>query len=99
MPVPLRTHLRGHQVSTAYERNWQQLANGDLIQVAEDAGFDALVTTDKNLKYQQNLSGRRLVLIVLPTTSWKKIQMNVDIVVDLIEGLTPGDYVEAIFRD
>lgn len=99
VPVPLRALLQGHHVSTAYELNWQQLSNGDLIRAAENAGFDALVTTDKNLKYQQNLSGRRLALVVLPTTSWKKIQTNADIVADLMGTLTPGDYIEVTFRD
>ena len=99
VPVPLRALLQGHKVSTAYELNWQQLSNGDLIRTAEDAGFDALVTTDKNLKYQQNLSGRRLALVVLPTTSWKKVQMNADIVASLMETLTSGAYVEVTFRD
>jgi hypothetical protein len=55
------------------------------------------VTTDKNLKYQQNLSGRRLAVVVLPTTSWKKIQVNADLVAEAISVLTSGAYVEVTF--
>lgn len=55
-PVPLRKMLHGHSVSTAYELGWNCLGNGELIAKAESAGFDVLVTTDKNLKYQQNLA-------------------------------------------
>ncbi len=56
-PVPLRRHLSGHDVTTAYEAGWSNLANGDLLRVAEQAGFQVLVTTDQNLRYQQNLDG------------------------------------------
>ena len=70
-PAPLRQLLRGHNVSTAYEMGWSELANGDLLAAAE-ADFDALVTTDQNLRYQQDLAGRRLAILVLPTTSWPR---------------------------
>jgi hypothetical protein len=74
-PVPLRRHLSGHTVSTAYEMGWSGLANGDLLAAAE-AQFDLLLTTDQNLRYQQNLSGRQLAILVLPTTSWPEIQKH-----------------------
>lgn len=67
-PVPLRQWLSGHTVETAYERGWSQLSNGDLLSKAE-AEFEAMVTTDKNLRYQQNAVGRRIAILVLPTTS------------------------------
>jgi len=73
-PAPLRHSLAGHTIATAFEQGWSDLENGGLIQVAETNGFDALVTTDQNLKYQQNLRGRKLAILVLPTTSWPKIQ-------------------------
>jgi hypothetical protein len=59
--------------------------------------FDALLTTDKNLKYQQNLSGRRLAIIVLPTTSWKKVQLNTDAIKSAILETNPGAYIEVQF--
>ena len=57
-PVPLRHWLVGHQVATACENGWAELTNGELLRVAEEAGFDAMITTDKGIRYQQNLAGR-----------------------------------------
>jgi len=74
-PVPLRALLSGHSVSTAYEMGWSELANGDLLAAAE-ADFDALITSDQNLRYQQNLTGRRLAILVLPTTSWPRFALT-----------------------
>jgi hypothetical protein len=67
-PAPLRRALTGHAVATAFELGWSGLANGDLLREAE-AQFDLLITTDQSLRYQQNLAGRRLAILVLPTTS------------------------------
>jgi predicted nuclease of predicted toxin-antitoxin system len=68
-PVPLRNHLPDHAIETAYERGWSDLKNGDLLARAEAEGFDALVTTDQNLRHQQNLAGRKIGVVVLLTTS------------------------------
>ena len=95
-PVPLRQLLSGHSVSTAYEMGWSELANGDLLEAAE-ADFDALITTDQNLRYQQNLIGRRLAILVLPTTSWPKIRSNEVQVIASIDALRPGEIVELSF--
>jgi len=67
----LRDHLAGHEVRTAYELGWSTLRNGDPLAIAEQQ-FDTLVTTDRNLRNQQNLSGRRIAILVLPTTSWPR---------------------------
>jgi hypothetical protein len=67
-PVPLRKHLSAHhQVITAFELGWGALENGELIFQAESAGFEVLVTTDKNLKHQQNLAHRNIAIVVLET--------------------------------
>ena len=58
-PAPLRRQLDDHVVDTAAERGWSDLDNGDLIDSAEQAGYDVLITTDHNPRYQQNLAGRR----------------------------------------
>jgi len=68
-PVPLRRALKGHAVATAYELGWAELDNGELLAAAESE-FDVLVTTDQNLRYQQKLAGRRLAILILPTTNW-----------------------------
>ena len=73
-PVPLRNHLPGHQVSTAYELGWSSLENGELLQQAENHGFEVLVTTDQNLRYQQNLAERKIAIVALSATSWPRMQ-------------------------
>jgi len=70
--------------------------NGALLAAAE-ADFDVLVTTDQNLRYQQNLAGRRLAILALSTTSWPKIRPHGMRVVAAIEALRPGDLVELTF--
>ena len=92
-PAPLRRDLTGHTVTTAFEKGWSNLANGDLLQAVE-AEFDLLVTTDQNLRYQQNLADRRLAILVLPTTSWPEIQRHVAEIVAAVSSLQPGEYRE-----
>ena len=93
-PVPLRTHLSEHSVDTAYEQGWSQLQNGDLLQAAETDLYDVFVTTDQNLKYQQNLTGRRLAILVLLTTSWPTLKPHSPEICQIIEGLLVGEYKE-----
>ena len=71
-PVPLRPHLKGHLVRTAAQEGWDRLRNGDLLGAAEKAGFDLLITTDKNMVHQQNLTGRKIAIITLSRQQWPK---------------------------
>jgi hypothetical protein len=73
-PVPLRKSLTQHEVTTAYERDWSRLKNGELLDAAEKQGFELLITTDSKLKYQQDLKSRRIAIVVLSTPSWPRIQ-------------------------
>jgi hypothetical protein len=93
-PVPLRESLTRHEVSTAYERDWSTLKNGALLDVAEREGFEILITTDKNLKHQQNLGARRIAIIVLTSTSWPRIQHEIAAVIRAVNGASPGSYTE-----
>ena len=77
-PVPLRRYLTEHSVTTAYEEGWSNLSNGDLLKSAEDKGYQIFVTTDRNLRYQQNLSDRQMAIVVLLSTSWPKIRTQTD---------------------
>jgi hypothetical protein len=92
-PVPLRRALMPHLVSTAYELGWSNLENGNLLRAAEGR-FDVFVTTDHNLRYQQNLSGRQLAILVLPTTNWLDIQQHQSDVATVINAMKPGEYQE-----
>ena len=95
-PVPLRRFLSGHDVATAYERGWSTVTNGDLIRLAEQEGFELLITTDTNLRYQQNLQGRSLTILVLTTTSWPRIRQATGSIVATIRGVEPGSYQELV---
>ena len=96
-PVPLRRHLHPHAVDTAAERGWSELGNGDLLDQAEANAYHALITTDQNLKYQQDLAGRAVRILVLMTTSWPRIQKKVDRVLDTLEAMGSGGYAEVAF--
>lgn len=91
--MPLRDHLAGHDVRTAYELGWSTLRNGELLAKAEQQ-FDALVTTDRNLQSQQNLAARRVAILVLPTTSWPRLQKMTDRIAAALGALEPGQLVE-----
>ncbi len=93
-PVPLRKHLTAHEVVTTFDLGWGRLGNGELLNQAENAGFEVLVTTDQNLKYQQNLAGRKIGIVVIATTSWPRIQKIVTAVVEAVDSAAAGGYVE-----
>ena len=97
-PAPLRKHLVSHQIETAYERGWGSLQNGELLSQAEANGFEVLVTTDQNLKYQQNLNTRQISIVVLTTTSWPRIQRSIATVIEAVESATTGSYIEIAIR-
>jgi predicted nuclease of predicted toxin-antitoxin system len=92
-PAPLRRVLRQHSVTTTYELGWADLDNGSLLAMAESS-FDALITTDKNLRYQQKLAGRRLAILVLPTANWPQLRVHEGKIAVAIDALMPGDFVE-----
>ena len=93
-PAPLRQFLPQHEVATAYERGWATLKNGELLGAAEAAGFVMLVTTDTNLKYQQNLSARQIAVVVLNTTSWPRIRASADLIIEAVNHAAVGRYTE-----
>jgi len=92
-PVPLKQYLPGHQIETAFELGWSRVTNGELLAAAE-ARFDVLVTTDRNLRHQQSLAGRKLAVLVLPTTSWPRLQGHVQKIAAALTGIKPGEYYE-----
>ena|SRR5437867_1346452 len=92
-PVPLRRALAAHQVSTAFELGWSKLDNGELLAAAEGQ-FDLLLTTHQDLRYQQNLAGRRLAVVVLPTTNWLEIRNHQSEVAAAVDAMKPGEYRE-----
>lgn len=93
-PVPIRSFLQGHTVSTAAREGWDRLQNGELLNVAEAAGFEVFVATDKNLLYQQNLAGRKIAIVVLGKQQWPELRPHVHLVVAAVTAATPGTCVE-----
>ena len=93
-PVPLRRHLHPHFVDTIAERGWSTLQNGELLNEAESGSYEAFITTDRNLKCQQNLTGRKIRILVLTTTSWPRISKKVSQIRDALENLDEGGYTE-----
>ncbi len=93
-PAPLRHALKDHTVVEAMDRGWDQPVNGELIAAAETEGFEILLTTDKNMRYQQNLTGRKIAFVVLGNQQWPVLRRYVDRVVAALNAATPGSYCE-----
>jgi len=93
-PVPIRPFLIGHTVRTAAEQHWDTLKNGELLTVAEQAGFEVFVTTDKNIRHQQKLTGRSIAVVVIGVQQWPALQPHVALVVGAVNAATPGSFVE-----
>jgi hypothetical protein len=93
-PAPLRDALKGHIVVEAIERGWDQLTNGELIAAAEAEGFEILLTTDKNIRYQQNLARRKIAFVVLGNQQWPVLRRYLERVVTAVNAATPGSYSE-----
>ena len=93
VPRPLRKPLPDHAVRTAQEMGWGQLKNGALLQAVE-AQFDAFLSSDQNLRYQQNMAGRKLAILVLPTNDWPTLRRRADSIAARVGTLQPGDFVE-----
>lgn len=86
--------LERHTVTEARARGWDALGNGDLLAAAEAAGFEVLVTTDKNLRYQQNLTSRKIAIVVLGQGRWQLIELHVAKVVAAVDAAKSGSFAE-----
>ena len=78
----------------AFTKGWDRLVNGELLKAAEDAGFDLLLTTDKNMKYQQNLKDRRIAIVVLGNSNRPIVHRYIDRVIAAVNAAAPGSYTE-----
>ena len=93
-PKPIARSLAGHEFAHARRIGWHELKNGELIQRAEEAGYEVLLSTDKNIRYQQNLSRRKIALVVLGNQQWPLVKLHLDRVVAAVNAATPGSYTE-----
>jgi len=92
VPAPLRRYFSKPEVIVAAELGWSRLTNGQLLDAAEQE-FNLLVT-DQWLRYQQNLAGRKLSILILPSTSWPKLEPNHANIIAAAESIATGAYVE-----
>ena len=88
----LRLLLTGHTVVTSFYQGWAGKSNGDLVTLAEAAGFEVLVTADQNLSYQQNMDGRTLALVVLSTNRTKTVLTQAERILLAVDAAQPGSY-------
>jgi predicted nuclease of predicted toxin-antitoxin system len=89
-PAPLRNSLEGCSVETTAERGWDRLTNGDLLNAAEAASFEILLTSDKGFQHQQNVSHRRLAIVILSRGNWPDVKMNIPKILEAIRVAKAG---------
>jgi hypothetical protein len=94
-PKGLARALPGHTIVTAQARGWDKLNNGALLNVAEEAALDLLLTTDRRIRYQQNLAGRKIALAVLTgCTKWSRVRLHLERIAVVVNAATSGSYSE-----
>jgi predicted nuclease of predicted toxin-antitoxin system len=93
-PAPLIPFLEGHTVAQARDLGWDKLVNGELLKAAEEAGFEVLLTTDKNMAAQQNLTKRTIAIVVLGNSQWRIVQRHVRRIAATVDAATTGSYSE-----
>jgi hypothetical protein len=94
VPRGLTASLRGHEVTEARKLKWERISNGELLKLAEGAGFDLLLTTDKNVRYQQNLADRKISIVVLGNSPWWLVRQHLDAIAAAVNAATPGSYTD-----
>ena len=94
VPRGLAASLGSHDVTEARKLKWERISNGVLLKLAEEAGFDLLLTTDKNVRYQQNLADRKISIVVLGQSPWWLVREHLDAIVAAVNAATPGSYAE-----
>ena len=93
VPWPMHKLLVGHTCTTAQKRGWHALKNGELIQKAETE-FDLFITCDQNIRYQQNLQGRRIAILELSSNDLRRIMMSGELLHQAVATIQPGEYWE-----
>ena len=92
VPHPLMRFLSEHEVSTVQSRGWRGILNGELLQIAEEL-FDVFILADKNMRYQQNMDGRRIATIELPTNRWPLLLPLAPRISAVVQNARAGEYI------
>ena len=93
-PNPIARSLAGHEVAFARQIGWHELRNGELLRQAEAAGFDVFLTADRNIRYQQNLTGRKIAIVVLGNQQWPNVRLHLERIAAAVNASVPGGFVE-----
>jgi len=93
-PKPIARSLTGHEIAFTRRIGWHEMENGELIQRAEEAGYEVLLSTDKNTRYQQNLAGRKIALVILGNQQWPLVRLHLDKIAAAVNAATPGSFTE-----
>lgn len=93
-PRSIARWLTGHKDVEAQANGWDRLVNGELLKAAEEANFDLLLTTDKNMRYQQNLKTRRIAIVVLGNSNRPVVHRYIELVVAAVNAAVPGSCTE-----
>jgi len=92
VPWPLARLLVGHACSSPHKLGWDGIKNGELLKLAE-ADFDLFITSDQNLRYQQNLYGRKIAILELSSNDWHSIRADVESIQQAVCRISPGDFI------
>jgi glutamate racemase len=92
VPYPPRRHLSPNSVQFAEDLGWDLISNGQLLSAAETSGFDLMVTADQNIRYQQNLSTRKIALVVLGSNHWTFLRKHLPEIAAAVNDAQPGSY-------
>ena len=91
VPWPMHKFLTGHECSTAQQRGWGGSKNGDLLRLAEKE-FNLFITSDQNIRYQQNMAGRQIAILELSTNDWRRIQAAAELIQSTIAKIQPREF-------
>lgn len=97
VPWPLAKILQEHDCTSPQRRGWGGIKNGDLLKLAEPE-FDLFITSDQNLRYQQNLTGRTIAILELSTNDWHSIKAAAATITAAVEKIAPADFIHLIIE-
>ena len=92
-PSPLRRYLHEHDVDTANEKGWAGIANGELIRLATEQGYDILITADQNISHQQNTRQSSIGIVVLLSNRWPLVRNHTDTIIRVVHAVRSGETV------
>jgi hypothetical protein len=91
VPSPLRRLLKVCDVAFADDMGWSLLENGELLDAAEKAGFDVLLSGDKTIRHEQNMAGRKIALVYMSDNHWPIVEPYAPAIAEAIDQVNPGE--------